>query len=92
MSTTTEQYPGVEEYGVDFRDEDPTIVIDAIRFPRGKNVALPTCDGPKLRPFRPFGKLDNLEWVRQVSVTDMSVVWKAKIDGEIYCLKLGGCH
>ncbi|KAM7205837.1 Kinetochore Sim4 complex subunit FTA2 domain containing protein [Rhypophila sp. PSN 637] len=64
--------------------------LHAVQFPRGKNIPLPNCEGPKLRPFRPFGHVHNLELVNEVAVTNLSVVWKIKVDGVYYALKVFG--
>lgn len=88
MATTAEEYPGVQPYP-DEGDHDPSILKEVIQFSRHRpDVGLPMREGPKLFPFRPFGVLGNLEWVREVAVTGMSVVWKVKVDEQFYALKL----
>ncbi|KAM7187173.1 Kinetochore Sim4 complex subunit FTA2 domain containing protein [Naviculisporaceae sp. PSN 640] len=90
MSTTADEYPGVQPYPDDF-EHDPTIVKQVIQFPRHRpDLKLPMREGPKLSPFSPFGIVNNLEWVREVAVTEMSAVWKVKVDEQFYALKLFG--
>ncbi|KAM7215510.1 Kinetochore Sim4 complex subunit FTA2 domain containing protein [Rhypophila decipiens] len=62
-------------------------LLHAVEFPRGEDIPLPNCEGPKLHPFRPFGHVVNLELVNEVAVTNLSVVWKIRVDGEYYTLK-----
>lgn len=59
-----------------------------LKIPYGKDVHLPEFEGPKLHPFRPFGKVKNLKWIRQVAITEHSEVYKVKIDGMFYALKV----
>ncbi|KAM7219531.1 Kinetochore Sim4 complex subunit FTA2 domain containing protein [Rhypophila decipiens] len=89
MATLAQKrYPEVVEYNGTCTNDGPSLLADVVHFPRGRNVGPPTCEGPKLRPFRPFGIVDKLEWLREVAVTDMSTVWKVEIDGKSYALKL----
>ncbi|KAK3331419.1 kinetochore Sim4 complex subunit FTA2-domain-containing protein [Apodospora peruviana] len=64
-------------------------IQQAVEFPRGKDVWLPDCEGPKLQPFRPFGHTA-IEWVRQINEGRQAFVWKVRIDGVFYALKLHG--
>ncbi|KAK4210570.1 kinetochore Sim4 complex subunit FTA2-domain-containing protein [Rhypophila decipiens] len=34
-------------------------LLHAVEFPRGEDIPLPNCEGPKLHPFRPFGHVVN---------------------------------
>ncbi|KAK4208012.1 kinetochore Sim4 complex subunit FTA2-domain-containing protein [Rhypophila decipiens] len=68
-------------------EEDMITLSRLITFPRGGRVLLPPCERPKLYPFRPFGKVDNIEWVHEVAVTEMSSVRKVRIDEQFYALK-----
>lgn len=70
------------------KEEEFDIPIEVVQIPRGRNVGLPACKGPKLYPFRPFGNVEIESWERCVAVTNHSIVWKVKIDGISYALKL----
>ncbi|KAM7198482.1 Kinetochore Sim4 complex subunit FTA2 domain containing protein [Rhypophila sp. PSN 637] len=87
MADDQEHYPKGDDFDFQAPEEDKIILSRLITFPRGGRVLLPPCEGPKLYPFRPFGKVDNIEWVHEVTVTEMSAVWKVRIDEQFYALK-----
>lgn len=55
-------------------------------------IALPRCEGPKLLPFK-LTAHHQIEFLERISADDVvsnetSTVFKAKIDGELYALKV----
>lgn len=54
-----------------------------------KRLPLPRCPGPKLEPFRGTASVD-IEFIEFIgSGNDMdSKVWKVRVDGKIYALKI----
>ena len=69
-------------------DSDDDEAAPCLYFPLGENIGLPDCEGPKLYPFRPFGRVEDLEFIREVAVTNLSAVWKVKVEGVFYALKV----
>lgn len=50
-------------------------------------VPLPLCEGPKLKPFA-FQDQQNIEFLEYLGAGAHSYVWKVKMDGSIYALKM----
>lgn len=71
----------------------PLAVVPFIMYPELPSnhedlVPLPRCDGPKLKPFPFGGPQQDIEFLEYMGAGMHGVVYKVRIMGSIYALKL----